>query len=80
MATMTGSLSNTSQSISGILSKTSVEITGSMSQTITDHSMLKGRDSANQHPIGAITNLEAELDYRPGAALTNEDIQLILNT
>ena len=80
MATMTGSLSQTSVEIIGQLSEASVEITGSMSQTILDHSMLKGRDSANQHPIEAITNLEAELDYRPGAALTNEDIQLILNT
>ena len=45
-----------------------------------DHRKLTHRDAADQHPISAITDLEAELNVRPSSALTNQDIQNILNT
>lgn len=44
------------------------------------HPALRGRDEANQHPISAITSLEAELSGRPNEALTNLEIQAILDT
>lgn len=46
---------------------------------VTDHRELTHRDSENQHPIDAITYLEPELAIRPSEALTNQDIQRILN-
>lgn len=79
MSTITGTLSQTSVSIAGKLSETSGQLSGSIAR-ISDHTVLTGRDAENQHPIEAITNLEPELDFRPSSALTNEDIQLILNT
>ncbi len=75
---ITGNLSKTSIDISGQLSETSGQMIGVLSRVSTDHKILTGRDADDQHPIKAITNLEAELDFRPGSALTNEDIQAIL--
>lgn len=49
-------------------------------QVVTsDHRELTNRDAENQHPIGAITSLSPELGARPSAALSNQDIQIILN-
>ena len=45
---------------------------------VTDHRELTNRDASDQHPIGAITDLEAELAARPTAILSNMDIQRIL--
>lgn len=44
-----------------------------------DHRNLTFREAPEQHPIGAIKNLDPELAARPSAALTNTDIQNILN-
>lgn len=46
---------------------------------VSDHRMLLFRDAEDQHPIPAITNLVPELAARPSAAMTNTDIQNILN-
>lgn len=45
-----------------------------------DHNVLINRDMEDQHPINAITRLNGELEARPAQALTNMDIQLILNS
>ena len=47
--------------------------------TISDHRELTHRDADEQHPINAITNLAPELTARPSTALSNTDIQNILN-
>lgn len=49
---------------------------------ITDHSKLTNLDAANQHPIGAITNLEATLESKleGGGSISNLEIQAILNS
>ena len=46
----------------------------------TDHRELMHRDAPDQHPINAITNLEAELDVKLETvpALSNQDIENIL--
>ena len=46
----------------------------------SDHTKLINRDAAQQHPIGAITNLSTELGNRvvSGNTLTNEDIEQII--
>lgn len=48
----------------------------------SDHEKLKNRDAADQHPIGAITDLRRELDSKQNAAavLTNADIENILRS
>lgn len=43
------------------------------------HERLQNRDLPDQHPIGAVTNLEAELEVRPDEMLTNMEIHEILN-
>lgn len=45
-----------------------------------DHRDLTHRNAADQHPISAITDLEAELNVRLSTAMSNTDIQNILNT
>ncbi len=45
----------------------------------SDHRKLTHRDAENQHPITSINNLGGELEARPSSALTNSDIQSILN-
>lgn len=49
---------------------------------ITDHAKLTNRDGEDQHPIGAITNLEATLDNKLEGAgfISNLEIQEILNS
>jgi hypothetical protein len=46
----------------------------------SDHTKLINRDAAQQHPIGAITNLSTELSNRvvSGNTLTNEEIEQII--
>ena len=44
-----------------------------------DHRLLLHRDAADQHPVGAITNLSGELAARPDTALSNLEIQGILS-
>ena len=46
----------------------------------SDHTKLINRDAAQQHPIGAITNLDTQLDNRvvSGNTLTNEEIEQII--
>ena len=46
----------------------------------SDHTKLINRDAAEQHPIGAITNLNTELNNRvvAGDTLTNEEIEQII--
>ena len=46
----------------------------------SDHTKLINRDAAEQHPIGAITNLNTELNNRvvAGDTLTNEEIEKII--
>lgn len=46
---------------------------------IDDHTKLRNRDAEDQHPISAITKLKATLDSRPSEALTNSDIEDLLN-
>lgn len=43
-----------------------------------DHRMLSNRDAPDQHPIGAITRLQAELDVRSSERITNAEIDEIL--
>ena len=45
-----------------------------------DHNALINRDMDDQHPINAIDQLPEELSVRPAEALTNLEIQAILNT
>lgn len=45
-----------------------------------DHNALINRDMEDQHPINAIDQLPEELSVRPAEALTNMEIQAILNT
>lgn len=47
--------------------------------TTSDHRKLTHRDAEAQHPIESITNLTPELSVRPSTALSNLDIQNILN-
>lgn len=47
--------------------------------TVEDHDLLLHRDFADQHPIEAITRLAQELAARPAEALSNMEIQNILN-
>lgn len=77
MNQITGTLSNTTASITGTLSG-GQNLTGTLSRVVTDHGSLTGRDAPEQHPIEAITNLEPELNWRPSTALSNADIQAIL--
>lgn len=46
----------------------------------SDHTQLINRDAAQQHPIGAITNLSTELGNRvvAGDTLTNMEIEQII--
>lgn len=46
----------------------------------SDHTQLINRDVSNQHPIGAISNLQIELQNRmvTGNSLTNMEIDEIL--
>lgn len=44
-----------------------------------DHAKLKNRDAEDQHPIKAITKLQEALDATPNEALSNQDIEEILN-
>lgn len=46
----------------------------------SDHSVLTHRDDPDQHPIKAITNLQGELDVRTDVAITNFEIDAILNS
>lgn len=49
---------------------------------VTDHADLTGRDSANQHPISAITNLRTELDskFDDDDIITTAEILEIMNS
>ena len=76
---LSGTLSSTTGSISGSLSA-EAGVSGALSAAITSHGVLTGRDSPDQHPIDAITNLDAELGYRPTAAMSNSEIQNILDS
>lgn len=55
------------------------EMTEVVQVTTSDHRELTHRDAAEQHPIESITNLTPELSVRPSTALSNLDIQNILN-
>lgn len=76
---ITGTLSNTTTSITGTLSG-GQNLTGTLSRVVTDHGSLTGRDAPEQHPIESIKNLEAELGWRPSYAMSNLEIQEILNS
>ena len=43
-----------------------------------NHSVLQNRDKPDQHPIGAIPGLEAELAGKSVEPMTNADIEMIL--
>lgn len=76
-----GRLSNESQSLRGRVSNQTEQLIGRISTrggVITDHRLLEYRDASDQHPIESITNLEPELNWRPSTALSNSDIQSIL--
>lgn len=45
----------------------------------SDHSVLTHRDDPDQHPIKAITRLQEELAARTDRAMTNTEIDDILN-
>lgn len=47
--------------------------------TTSDHRELTHRDADEQHPISSITYLTPELSIRPSQAMSNMDIQNILN-
>ena len=47
--------------------------------TTSDHRELTHRDAEEQHPISSITYLTPELSVRPSQAMSNQDIQNILN-
>lgn len=46
----------------------------------SDHRQLNYRDAEDQHPISAISYLSQELDQKPSTAISNTDIQNILNS
>lgn len=54
-------------------------IGGSAGRTV-NHPTLRGRELPDQHPIESITSLGAELTCRPSEAMTNLQIQAILNS
>lgn len=43
-----------------------------------NHSTLFNRDKPDQHPIDAVTELRTELDKRPNAEITPQDIDKII--
>lgn len=59
-----------------------VEMTGGSGGT-TDHSKLRNRDSSDQHPISAITNLSntlsRKMDEGEVDVMSNQDIENLLN-
>ena len=46
---------------------------------VKDHRALSHRDAPQQHPIDSITELTDELAVRPDEALSNWDIDIIIN-
>lgn len=50
----------------------------SIEVSTSDHRKLTYRDAEQQHPIGAIENLNEELEVRPDEILSNMDIYEIL--
>ena len=46
--------------------------------SLLKHSLLQGRDNPDQHPITAVTGLEAELETRPSKALSNLELESLL--
>lgn len=77
-----GRLSNQTETLHGKLTNQTLQIRGQISNkggVITDHRLLEHRDALDQHPIEAVTNLEPELSQRPSMAITNTEIQDILN-
>lgn len=46
----------------------------------SDHRKLQNRDAEDQHPIGAITNLAAELQVRTDAPISNLEIWTIIQS
>lgn len=57
----------------------STEMSEVVQVTTSDHRELTHRDAEEQHPISSITYLTPELNVRPSTALSNQDIQNILN-
>lgn len=55
------------------------EMTEVVTVTTSDHRELTHRDAEEQHPISSITYLTPELNVRPSTAMSNTDIQNILN-
>ncbi len=79
---ITGRLINKTLTVQGKIDNKTLHIKGQISNkggVIKDHRMLEHRDALDQHPIGAVTNLEPELSQRPSMAITNTEIQNILN-
>lgn len=56
-----GTLSQTSGNIIGQLSVTSGQLSGALN-SVSDHTKLTGRSEPDQHPISAITGLQAFTD------------------
>lgn len=55
-----------------------IEFNREMQISNDDHALLRNREEPNQHPIGAITGLQAELDKPPQAALSIEEIDQLI--
>lgn len=55
------------------------QMTETVQITASDHRKLMYRDAEEQHPISSITYLTPELNVRPSTAMSNTDIQNILN-
>lgn len=66
--------------LSGEKELSKVELSSSGGGGTTDHRDLTNRDAENQHPIGAIENLDEELKRIPAPVepLTNEELEAIL--
>lgn len=71
-----------SEELQAVFNDESMQFEADFGQTSTvvadDHRKLTFRDAPDQHPIGAITRLQSELDVRSSEAMTNLDIATIL--
>lgn len=71
-----------SEELQAVFNDESMQFEADFGQTSTvvadDHRKLTFRDAPDQHPIGAITRLQAELDVRSSERITNAEIDEIL--
>jgi hypothetical protein len=66
--------------LSGVRKITSKASTTTQSTSATSHNALTGRDVADTHPIGSITNLQTTLDGKQATLVSNVNIKTVNST